>query len=77
MITIFSFHSITLSQAYPIKGQFIASGLTSNDIPDSWSSYETIIGYIPTLSLKKELSTDRLIDAEWAYHLKRYLKTFD
>ena len=72
LITIFSFHSITLSQAYPIKGQFIASGLTSNDIPDSWSSYETIIGYIPTLSLKKELSNDKLVDAEWAYHLKRY-----
>ena len=72
LITIFSFHSITLSQAYPIKGQFIASGLTSNDIPDSWSSFETIIGYIPTLSLKKELSNDKLVDAEWAYHLKRY-----
>lgn len=72
LITIFSFHSITLSQAYPVKGQFIASGLTSNDIPDSWSSYETIIGYIPTLSLKKEMSNDQLVDAEWAYHLKRY-----
>ena len=72
LITIFSFHSITLSQTYPVKGQFIASGLTSNDIPDSWSSYETIIGYIPTLSLKKELSNDKLVDAEWAYHLKRY-----
>ena len=72
LITIFSFHSITLSQSYPIKGQFIASGLTSNDISDSWSSYETIIGYIPTLSLKKGLSNDRLVDTEWSYHLKRY-----
>ena len=72
LITIFSFHSITLSQIYSAKGQFVASGLTSNDILDSWSSYETIIGYIPTLSLKKELSNDKLVDAEWAYHLKRY-----
>ena len=72
LITIFSFHSITLSQTYPIKGQFVASGLTSNDVPGNWSSYETIIGYIPTLSLKKEMSNDQLVDAEWAYHLKRY-----
>ena len=71
-ITLFSFHSITLSQTYSVKGQFIASALTSNDIPENWQSHESIIGYIPTLSFKKELSTDRLIDAEWAYHLKRY-----
>ena len=71
-IILFSFHSIILSQTYSVKGQFVASGLTSNDIPDNWKSYESVIGYIPTLSLAKEISTDKLFDAEWAYHLKRY-----
>ena len=71
-ITLFSFHGISFSQTFSAKGQFVASGLTSNDIPDNWQSYESIIEYIPTLSLAKEISTDKLFDAEWAYHLKRY-----
>ena len=71
-ITLFSFHGITFSQTFSAKGQLVVSGLTSNDIPDNWSSFESIIGYIPTLSLAKEVSIDKLFDAEWAYYLKRY-----
>ena len=50
-ITLFSFHGITFSQTFSAKGQLVVSGLTSNDIPDNWQSYESIIEYIPTLSL--------------------------
>ena len=46
-ITLFSFHSISFSQTFSAKGQFVASGLISNDIPDNWQSYESIIEYIP------------------------------
>ena len=70
-ITLFSFHGITFSQTFSAKGQLVVSGLTSNDIPDNWQSYESIIGYIPTLSLAKEISTDKLFDTEWAYYLNR------
>ena len=47
------------------------SSLTSNDIPNASSSYESDIGYIPTLSIKKDLSKGDLLDAEWAYYLKK------
>mgnify|MGYP006104218967 CR=1 FL=1 len=46
------------------------SSLTSNDIPNGSSSYELSVGYIPTLSIKKYLSSGDLLDAEWAYYLK-------
>jgi len=65
-------NSIIICQPLSSNGIFILSGLTSNDIPNNWSPYESSIEYIPTLSLKKELPTDKFVDAEWAYHLKRY-----
>ena len=48
LVILFFFHCITFSQTYSVKGQFVASGLTSIDIPDNWESYESVIGYIPT-----------------------------
>ena len=57
-------NSIVICQTLSNKGIFLMSGLTSNDIPDNWSAYESSIRYIPTLSLKKELSADKLVDAE-------------
>ena len=71
-IIFFFFNSLTFSQTLSIKGQLLVSGLTSNDIPNNWQSFESIIGYIPTFSLKKELYNEILLDAEWAYYLKRY-----
>jgi len=38
-----------------MKGQFWASGLTSNDVPVGQSSLESTIGYIPIFSLFREL----------------------
>lgn len=67
-------NSIIICQALSFKAVLVLNGLTSNDIPDNSPTYESIIGYIPTLSLKKELSTHKLIDVEWAYHLKRHYK---
>ena len=71
-IFLYSFHCDAFAQTLAIKGQFEFGTLTSNDIPDGWRSYESFIGYIPTLSLGKEISSNQLLDAEWAYHLKRY-----
>ncbi len=63
-------NSIIISQTISIKGMFTLSSLTSNDVPSGWSSYESDIGYIPTLSIKQHLSNKVLLDAEWAYYLK-------
>ena len=71
-ILLYSFHFNAYAQRFSVKGQFEVSGLTSNDVPSSWRSYESFIGYLPTLSLGKEISSNQLLDAEWAYHLKRY-----
>ena len=65
-------HSFLPSQNFNFKGQFNTSVLTSNDAPDNWHSHESILSYLPTLSLKKETSTNKLFDFEWAYNLKRY-----
>ena len=65
-------HSFLPSQNFNFKGQFNTSVLTSNDAPDNWHTHESILGYLPTLSLKKETSTNKLFDFEWAYNLKRY-----
>ena len=62
-----------LIQANPLnlKGQLWLSTLTNNDIPTGQSAYESTMGYIPTLSLFKELSDNQLVDIEWAYRLDR------
>ncbi len=53
------------------KGQFWASGLTGSDVPAGQSAYESSLGYIPTLSLSRNLSDLSFIDFEWAYRLDR------
>ena len=64
--------NITLyTQSFSMKGQFWASGLTSNDVPNDQSPTESTLGYIPTLSLFKNLSNNQLLDMEWAYRLDR------
>jgi len=59
------------AQSFSTKGQLWTSTLTSNDIPNNQSSIESTMGYIPTLSLFKELSDNQLVDIEWAYRLDR------
>ena len=59
------------AQSFSTKGQLWTSTLTSNDVPDNQSSIESTMGYIPTLSLFKELSDNQLVDIEWAYQLDR------
>ena len=54
-----------------MKGQFWSSALTSNDVPNDQSSIESTLGYVPTLSLFKNLSASQFIDVEWAYRLDR------
>ena len=63
--------SIIICQDLSIKGILILNSLTSNDIPEKASYFESGVSYIPTLSIKKELSNTDLLDIEWAYYLKR------
>ena len=59
------------AQSFSAKGQLWTNTLTSNDVPDGLSSTESTLGYIPTLSLFKNLSNNQLVDVEWAYRLDR------
>ena len=59
------------AQSFSAKGQLWTNTLTSNDVPDGLSSTESTLGYIPTLSLFKNLSNNQLVDIEWAYRLDR------
>ena len=68
----FLLHSFSISQNLHLKGQLLASSITSNDVPDNWQAYESIFSYIPTLSLKKKNTTNELLDFEWAYKLNKY-----
>tara|TARA_B100000214_G_scaffold373675_1_gene354523 strand:+ start:1090 stop:2166 length:1077 start_codon:yes stop_codon:yes gene_type:complete len=64
-------NSIIICKTLSIQGILTLSSLTSNDIPKRWSNYELGASYIPTLSIKKELSNTNFLDFESAYYLKR------
>ena len=66
-----NFHILLSAQPFSTKGQFWASGLTGNDVPIGQSAYELNLGYIPTLSLSRDLSDFSFVDFEWAYRLDR------
>ena len=51
------------------KGQLWSSMITSNDVPKGQSNIESNFGYIPFISVAKELSNNQLIDLEFAYQL--------
>ena len=68
----FLLHSLSMSQNLHLKGQLLASSITSNEVPDNWQAYESIFSYIPTLSFKIKNTTNELIDFEWAYKLNKY-----
>ena len=51
----FLLHSLSISQNLHLKGQLLASSISSNDVPDNWQAYESIFSYIPTLSFSKKI----------------------
>ena len=57
-------NSFLPSQNINFKGQFNTIILTSNDAPNNWHTHESVFGYLPTLSLKKETSKNKLFDFE-------------
>jgi hypothetical protein len=70
-VVCFSLNITLYAQSFSTKGQFWASGLTSNDIPSGQSFLESNIGYIPTFSLFRELDNNRLLDMELSCRLDR------
>ena len=70
-VVYFSLNITLYAQSFSMKGQFWSSALTNNDVPNDQSSIESTLGYIPTLSLFKNLSASQFIDVEWAYRFDR------
>ena len=64
-------NSAIICAQFSTKGMLTIGAMTGNDIPKNWSKYQSIIGYIPTLSLKKEMPTQGLLDFEWGYRLQK------
>ena len=52
------------------KGIFTFKAITGNDVPKLWSKYQSSISYIPTISFKKNVSNQSLLDFEWGYQLQ-------
>ena len=70
--TLFLINSENLfSQSFSIKGQLWLSSLTGDNIPSDISSVESNIGYIPTVSLFKNLENNKFLDLEFSYQLNR------
>jgi hypothetical protein len=65
----FSTSAITFAQPFSLKGQFWGNILHGNDPPANHSSFVTDLGYIPMLSLSRDLSIDRFVDLEWGYRM--------
>jgi len=71
LVIFLSTNSLTFSQSIILKGQFWGSVMHGDDPPIDRSSFETTLGYIPTLSLARNLSNDRFVDLEWGYRTGR------
>ena len=70
--TLFLINSENLfSQSFSIKGQLWLSSLTGDNIPSDISSVESNIGYMPTVSLFKNLENNKFLDLEFSYQLNR------
>ena len=52
------------------KGIFTFGAITGNDVPKLWSKYQSSISYIPTISFKKNVSNQSILDFEWGYQLQ-------
>ena len=57
------------AQQFSLKGQLWSSIIYGDDPPIGRSSFERSWGYIPMLSLARDLSNDRFVDLEWGYRL--------
>ncbi|HIF29072.1 MAG TPA: hypothetical protein EYQ40_11230, partial [Candidatus Marinimicrobia bacterium] len=62
--------AVTFAQSFSLKGQFWGSVIHGDDPPAGRSSFETTLGYIPMLSLARNLSDDRFVDLEWSYRMQ-------
>ena len=63
-------NSAIICAQFSTKGMLTIGAIAGNDVPKHWSKYQSTINYIPTLSLKKEISNQGLLDFEWAYQLQ-------
>ena len=63
-------NSAIIFAQFSTKGMLTIGAIAGNDVPKHWSKYQSTINYIPTLSLKKEISNQGLLDFEWAYQLQ-------
>jgi len=70
LIVCLSTSAATFAQPFSLKGQFWGNILHGNDPPASHSSFVTDLGYIPMLSLSRDLSIDRFVDLEWSYRMQ-------
>ena len=61
--------AVALAQSFSLKGQLWGSVIHGDDPPVGRSSFETTLGYIPMLSLSRDLSINRFVDLEWGYRM--------
>ena len=73
LIFIAYFNVILFGQDFVFKGQFWSNNLYSDDALKGQSSFETQLGYIPTLSYIQYLSDEKLFDIEWAYRITGFI----
>ena len=62
--------AIIFAEPFSLKGQFWGNTLHGNDPPADQSSFVTDLGYIPMLSLSRDLSINRFVDLEWSYRMQ-------
>ncbi len=61
--------SAMLGQQVHLKGQLWGSITGGDDPADGYEQYSEFLGYIPTLSVTKQLQSGTLLDFEWAHKL--------
>jgi len=70
LIICLSTSALTFAQPFSLKGQFWSNMLHGNDPPAGHSSFVTDLGYIPMLSLSRDLSINQFVDLEWSYRMQ-------
>ena len=64
--------NLTLNaQNFFLKGQFWSNNQFFENSLETQSPFQSQLGYIPTLSIVRNLSNERLIDIEWAHKINR------
>ena len=64
--------NLTLNaQNFFLKGQFWSNNQFFENLLETQSPFQSQLGYIPTLSIFRNLSNERLIDIEWAHKINR------